>query len=127
MMPHRPVTEIRLQAGDAAVVNLPAGTTIRVIYPDGTTREDRTLMTGDPECDSLPVIARIWDRVFGGAWICTDLGLRGIRNGHHRRDRAVWHEAARVIRDGGVAYVEHEQRDWYGKPVWIAVRVREER
>ena len=51
-------------------------------------------------------------------------GLAGIRNGHRKRDRAVWHEAAKAIRNGGVAYVELEHLDWYGRGEWFAVGVR---
>lgn len=124
-----PVKEIRLQPGDAAVMNLPEGTVVHVVFPDGTTRDYRGYadeLPDDLDCGPQPLVACVWDRAFGAACFCVYLGLHGIRNGHHRRDRAVWHEAARMIRNGGVAYVEHEQQDWYGKPVWVAVRIREE-
>jgi hypothetical protein len=113
--PEQPVA-IRIGPSDVAVVNLPPGTTIRAVRESGE-REYRDTF------GEAPVVASLYGEAFGGAAICSG-GLRGIRNGHHRRDRALWHEAARQVRGGGVVYVEHERQDWYGRQVWVAVRLR---
>jgi hypothetical protein len=52
--------------------------------------------------------------------------LSGVRNGHHRRDRDVWHAAARRLArtargQAAVIYVAHEPRPWYRKTVLQAV------
>ena len=117
------LADICPRPADVAVVSLPAGTVIRVHRASAPALgEYRPAVDG-----ALPVIAMIpgdrellgWEVVF-----CQVSGLRGVRNGHHRRDRAVWHQAAGMIKNGGVVYVEHERRPWYGRMAWQAVRVR---
>lgn len=107
---------------DVAVVHLPGGGEIHVHQP-GTSGEGRRIGCdpGEPLIATIPGDRRLlgW-----GVTQCLYGSLRGVRNGRHRRDRAIWHEAADAVRDGGVAYVEHERQDWYGKQIWVAVRVR---
>lgn len=118
------VVEVHPAPLETAVVNLPPGTTVRLVR--GSHEAYFADVFQDPE-DPLPVVAEFPSPEFGGAIVVRYAGgLAGIRNGRHARDRAVWHEAAKWVRDGGVAYVLHEQRDWYGKPVWWAVSVRAE-
>lgn len=111
--------EVRIAPSDVAAVWLPRGSVIRAVRDSGVREYPDTDLQGW-------VAARVYGEAFGGAAICTYpfLGLRGIRNGNHKRDRAVWHEAARMIEGGGVAIVGHERQEIYGRQVWVACRVR---
>lgn len=120
------IIEVRPLPAETVVASLPPGTTIRVIR-DG--QEPRDFLADD-EVDGeapWPVVAEIpAPELNGFAIIKHMVGLRGIRNGRHKRDRSIWHKAARAVSRGGVAYVLHEQVDWYGRPVWTAVSVRKD-
>jgi hypothetical protein len=115
--PATEVVELHIAPSDVAVVNLPGGTTIRAVRESGTTDYA-------PWYDDLPLIARVYGEAFEGVSIWTCGGLAGIRNGHFKRNRPAWHEAARQVARGGVAYIEHERQDYYGREVWQAARVR---
>ena len=105
---------------EAVVVNAAEGTTIRVMR-EGQAREHADKpVPGVP----MPVVAVVWPPEFEGAAITRFGGLAGVRNGHHTRDRALWHEAAREAAKRGVVYVAHEQRDWCGRPAWVATGLR---
>lgn len=120
------VVEIRPAPRETAVVNLPPRTIVRLVR-EGRKPRDFGDTFYDPEFPhQVPYVAEFPAPELGGAVIVRSGGLASIRNGRHSRDRAVWRAAVRLIRDGGVAYVAHEQRDWYGKPVWWAVSVRTE-
>ena len=115
---------------EVAVINLPPGTTTRVRHwlPSGCWTFRDYGGNGHPD-DDFPHIATIpgdKDHIGWGSSYCGYGSLAGIRNGRHKRDRAVWHEAAKAISKGGVAYVGHEQRDWHGRQVWVAVSMRME-
>jgi hypothetical protein len=120
--------EVRPDRTEVAVLNFPPGTVARVRTWDGKAgkweyREIAALITGSPLVAAVPGDR---DGLGWGARYVFYGGLAGIRNGHHRRDRAIWHEAAKAVRSGGVAYVRHEQQDYYGKTIWVAVSVRQE-
>ena len=68
-----------------------------------------------------------------GAGFSTWLSVSGIARYHHKRDRAVWQQAARILGDELadpswplVLYVVHEKDEAHGRPVWVAVRIRRE-
>lgn len=120
------IVEVRPRPAETVVANLPPGTTIRVVR-DGQEPSD---FLSDDEVDGvppLPVVAEIpAPELNGFAIVRHMIGLRGLRNGRHKRDRSIWHKAAGAVSRGGVAYVLHQQVDWYGRPVWMAVSVRKE-
>jgi hypothetical protein len=108
------IAELRPEAAETAVFNLPPGTTVRLIR-DGEVHDYPPLDNEGRQIGCIPAAA------FGGVrFFCQCI----IRNGRHKRDRALWREADRAARQHGIAYVGHEQRDWYGRQVWVAVRVR---
>lgn len=117
----RPVAEVRVRDTDAVIVNLPAGTVLRVLR-DG---QDWTDLSRDPDD---PVIAVLYGSAFAGASVCWYGSLRGVRNDHHERDREIWHQAVRAVSGGGVVHVECERQDSCGRPAWPwqAVGVRTE-
>lgn len=118
-----PVVNVWPRPADVAVIHLPPGCWAEVHAP-GTKGDGRQFGWQD---DETPLVATVPGdrRLLGwGVTQCLYSSLRGIGNGRHKRDRAIWHEAADAVKDGGVVYVEHEQRDWYGRQVWVAVRVR---
>jgi hypothetical protein len=103
------------------VANLPARAVLTVKYPDGTSRE----LTDDlVEGPLVVVVPGDRDALGWGAYVVHYGATRQIRNGHNRFDRPVWHEAEKAVRHGGIAYVQHEQRDYYGRSRWFAVGVR---
>lgn len=118
------IVEVRPDAYETTVVNLPATTTVRVVWPGREFRDYRDAHADLGLADQPPFVAQFPASEIGGAEIVRYQGLHGIRNGHFARDRAVWHEAAKAIRRGGVAYIAHELRDWNGRRVWWAVSVR---
>lgn len=66
---------------------------------------------------------------WGASW-CTWGTPAGVTRYRHKRDRAVWQQAARVLRaqpgEMAVLYVIHEQVEERGRTVWAAVRIRQE-
>ena len=116
---------------EVAVVSFPGGAVVRVrqwLPKAGFWAFNDYGDEQDPD-DDWPLIAAIpgdKDHLGWGARYCGYGSLAGIRNGHHARDRAVWHAAAKAISKGGVAYVRHEQRDWFGRQLWVAVSIRTE-
>ena len=120
-MPEPQVVTVTPRPLEAVVVNADPGTTIRVDR-DGQVRDyPQKQVPGVP----LPVVAIVWPPEFEGAAITVfGGGLAGVRNGHHKRDRPIWHQAARDVALRGVVYVAHEQRGWYGRPAWVATGLR---
>jgi hypothetical protein len=119
------IVEVRPLPAETVVVNLPPGTVIRVVR-DG--QEPRDFLP-DEEIDGVPpmrVIAEIPAPELNGFAFVGHMGLAGLRNGRHKRDRKTWHKAAGAVARGGVAYVRHEQVDWFGTTVWKAVSVRKD-
>lgn len=108
---------------EVLVANLPPGSVLTVTYPDDRVREFRASLPDEPLIVAIPgdVDALGW-----GVYVARYAATRQIRNGHSRVDREVWHDAERAIRSGGIAYVRHEQREYYGKSRWTAVEVRQE-
>lgn len=110
---------------EVAVARVPAGTRVSVTYHDGTVREVRASVYGGYM--ALPAPGLGW-----GAQVCTWPAASGVALYKKARDRKVWQRAARVIDAGlapaepAVAYVVLELQEHYGKPVWVAVRVRRE-
>jgi hypothetical protein len=120
--PDAPVVDLYPRAADVAVMNLPGGTVAHIHRPG--THEGPFMGHRDPADPFIATVPGDRDLLGWGAMVCSYGSLRGIRNGHHRRDRAIWHAAARAVERGGVVYVEHEQQAPYSKTVWVAVRVR---
>ena len=119
---HPAVANVYPRPTDVAVVNLPPGYTVHA-YRAGTNKPAEYPNT-DPDRPVVATIPGDRDLLGWGVVYASYGGLRGIRNGHHKRDRDVWHRAASMLAGGGVVYVEHEQQDWFGKQVWVAMRVR---
>jgi hypothetical protein len=114
----------RPSADEVLVAHLPAGAVLTVHYPTGAVRE----LTVDHLPDDPLIVAMPGD-VEGlgwGAYVVYYRDPHTIRNGHHRLDRTVWHQAERVVRQGGIAYIQYEQHDHHGRPRWTAVGVRRE-
>ena len=112
---------------EVAVARVPAGMALRTVRGDTDPFQTR------PE--ELAVWAAVPGTGLGwGCVLSTWYGPAGIANGHHARDREWWYRAARMVGwrttasrlDPVVVYVIHEQRDWYGRPVWVAVSIRRE-
>src|SRR5256885_2698557 len=95
---------------EVLVANLPAGSVLTVHHPGGVVRQFESHLPGEPLIVAVPGDLEVlgW-----GAYVIHYMTTHQIRNGHHRLDRAVWWEAERVVRDGGIAYVQHELRDHY--------------
>jgi hypothetical protein len=121
-----PVVEVDPAPFETAVVNFPPRTIVRVVREGREPRDFGDTFYDPGEPAQVPYIAEFPAPELGGAVIVRCGGLASLRNGRHSRDRAVWRGAVRLIRDGGVAYVLHEQRDWFGRQVWWAVSVRTE-
>ena len=105
-------------AYEVAILKLAAGTTARVHHPAGPVREYVPPL-------SIPYFAVVPGDVETIEWgWCVGWyeSLKGIRNGHHRLNREAWHAAARLLARADVVYVRYEQRDYYGKQTWTAVR-----
>jgi hypothetical protein len=117
-----PIIDIRPEINEIAVVNLPAGQTARVHHPTGA-RDWTAWLPGEPLIATIPCDV---DHIGWGCSIVAYLHIRAIRNGRHRRDRAVWDQAVRALRSEPVVYVRLEQREYYGRDVWTAVSVRTE-
>jgi hypothetical protein len=117
------VMDVSPAPAEVAVVNLPPGTTARVHHAHGV----REYQGVSPDMATVVVAVGDVGLLGWGAPGVVYLSLQQVRNGRHRLDRDVWHQAIRLIqRGGGVAYVQHEQRDYYGKPRWTAIGVRAE-
>lgn len=106
-------------ANEVAVARIPARTGAE--WPGGCLKPDTVLQYAAVPGDALG-----W-----GASVCTWGAAKGVSHHRHQRDRAVWQRAARMIGSGdqaeaSVLYVVCEQRDWYGKQVWVAVDIRTE-
>lgn len=105
-------------AYEVAILKLPIGVNARVHHPAGPVRE---------YVPPLPVpyfVIVPGDRETIG-WGWTEgwyESLKGIRNGHLAMHREAWHAAARLLARADVVYVRYEQRDYYGKQTWTAVR-----
>ena len=115
---------------EVVVFRFPAGTVVRVHHPSGP-KEYKDAHDGtDPVLGDLPFSATIpGDRETLG-WGCTSVTYfdqRVIAHGRHRRDRHVWQAAVKAIRNGGAVYVQHEQQDYYGKLIWVATELHEDR
>lgn len=115
------VVEIYPAAHDVIVANLPAGTLLRIHHPAGV--RDYTAPQGDERL--IAAVPGDRDHLGWGACIIRYSTAHGIRNGHHRLDRPVWHTAHRHVRDGGVAVIRHARHDHYGRPRWAAVSVHQ--
>ncbi|WP_433520064.1 hypothetical protein ACQP2T_63730 (plasmid) [Nonomuraea sp. CA-143628] len=105
-------------AYEVAIIKLPVGTTARVCHPNGPVREYVPPLDV-PYFVVVPGCRETID------WGCTEgwhESLKGIRNGHLAMHREAWHAAARLLARADVVYVRYEQRDYYGKPRWTAVR-----
>ena len=112
------VLELSPAPHEVAAARLPACMT--VVLPGGTRLRPDEM----DQWIAVPGTALGW-----GASVCAWYGPRGVALNHHKRDRAVWQQAARMLGRGDgllVLYVVHEQRDWHGKTVWVAVRIRSE-
>ncbi len=119
------VIDLYPKPAEVAVFSFPAGTVVRVHHPDGP-REYADII--DPVLGNLPFSATIpGDRetLDWGAGIATYFDQRVIAHGRHQLDRAVWQAAVNAISNGGAVYVQHELRDHYGKPRWVATGLRE--
>ena len=101
------------------MVNLPCGVTARVHRANGTDDYRGDLATIFVAPGDVELLG--W-----GASVVFYLDVRVVRNGRHRLDREVWQAAVKAAQRGGVVYVQHEQRDYYGKPRWTAVEIRKE-
>lgn len=116
----RLLVEARPTATEVAILALPVGAGARVHHPDGVREYE-------PAIDDVPyyvVVPGDKDAIGWGWAVGWFGGLSGIRNGRHRLDRDAWHEAAKALKAGGVAYVMYEARDYFGKPRWTATGVR---
>ena len=106
---------------EVAVVAVPVGGVARIHHPSGA------VMDYAP-----PSAAEAWIAVVPGdkdliGWGCVPCWYgspRGVRNGHHQLDRAVWHDAAAQVCRQGVVYVVHELQDYYSRQRWTAVSCR---
>lgn len=115
------VVDVCPRRDEVAIVNLPAGSTVRV-HSGGGTRDWVSDLGED-----VPFIATIpGDREYigWGAVIVRYIDIRVVRNGKHRRDRLVWQKAVKSVQRGGVTYLRFEQQDYYGKQVWVATGFR---
>lgn len=116
------VFDVRPGRNEVAVVSLPPGGVARVHHPAGP-RDWAPSLPGERLIATIPCDV---DHIGWGASICSYLGVRAIRNGRHRRDRAVWDEAVKALRGHAVVYVRMERGDYYGRAVWTAAAVRTE-
>jgi hypothetical protein len=116
-----PIIDIRPEINEIAVVNLPVGQAARVHHPSGPrvwAPPPGERLIAEIPCDNT--------HIGWGVVITSYIAVGAIRNGRHRRDRAVWHEAARAVRRQPVVYVAMDQREYYGRHVWTAISVRTE-
>jgi hypothetical protein len=109
---------------EVAVLNLPAGTTARVIRPWDDAAE--TVKIDTPEQALTAALPGDRELLGWGCRIIYYFDYRVIAHGKHRRDRHIWQQAVKAIQRGGVAYLQHEQQDYYGKQVWVATGLRTE-
>jgi hypothetical protein len=114
------VVDVHPASREVAIVNLPPGTTARVHHAHGV-RDYSGL--GPEQSTILTAVGDVELLGWGGPAVVY-LEIRQIRNGRHRRDREAWQAAVRAIQGGGVAYVQYEQRDYYGKSRWAAIGFR---
>lgn len=115
-----PAVEVYPAATEVAVIYLPDGGTARVHLADRVRDYSPTL----PDAPLIAVVPGDRELLGWGAQVCLYLDLGVVRYGHHRLDRPVWHAAVKALRDGGVVFVQYEQREYYGKSRWTAVAIR---
>ncbi|MGP4027174.1 hypothetical protein [Actinomadura sp. 3N407] len=113
------LVEIYPAAHDVVVVNIPAGTALRIHHPAGA----RDYIAAPSDTRLVAAIPGDRDHLGWGAGIVRYGSAHMIRNGHHKRDRPLWHEAHRAVREGGTALIQHVRRDVHGRPRWDAVKV----
>ena len=115
------VVEAYPQPAEVAVVAVPAGGVARIHYPSGV------VMDYPPPLDDeawIAVVPGDKDLIGWGCVPCWYGSPRGVRNGHHQLDRAVWHDAAAQVCRQAVVYVVHELQDYYSRQRWTAVSCR---
>ncbi|HMH92537.1 MAG TPA: hypothetical protein VK586_15805 [Streptosporangiaceae bacterium] len=109
---------------EVALARVPAGTALRFPLRPGFTDDVRA--TDEVTYAEVPGTAL----AFWGVDLTTRYSAHSIGLGRHRRDRAVWQKAARMLagdREAFAAvYVLLEEIRPYGRPVWLAVSIREE-
>ncbi len=111
----------RPAATEVAVMRIPAEGVGRVHSPAGGHRDF------EPELADVAwwlVVPGDRDAIGWGWAYGWYAAIHGVRNGKHRLDRDAWHQAAREVRHGGVAYVQYEPQEYYRKQRWTAVGVR---
>ena len=116
------VLELSPAPHEVALARVPPGMEVLVPGHPKVPSEER------PHYVAVPGAALGW-----GAYACSYQTPAGITRYRHRRDRAVWKEAAQMLaravqHDDSVAvlYLVCEQREEHGSTVWAAVRFREE-
>ena len=112
-----PVIDIRPAPDEVAVFNLAPGVTMRLHQREAAAvvMREHNGFDGEPLIGCAPGDRNHLGWGTGLLTYTTLLAapgrpLTGIRNGHHKRDRAVWHEAEHMVRYGGVVYIQMEQR-----------------
>lgn len=106
-----------------AVMHIPAAVTVRLRRWDAAAGD---WVISEDRDDDHPMIVVMPGDFRSAGWVVWRVrygGLAEIRGGHHKRDRAVWTEAVRRIRDGGVVYIQREQQACYGRLAWVVTGV----
>lgn len=119
----RVVVEAYPSTTEVAVVSLPAGAVARVHHPSSVVREYEPQLSDEAILVVIPGDRDAIGWGYSQGWYKTP---RGLRRGHRPMNRDAWHAAARAVELGAeVVYVQYEQVDYYGKPTWTAVGIRE--
>lgn len=116
------LVELFPRPAEVAVARVPAGAKV-VVHRDGY-GEGSEYPPDSTDADLWITVPGDRALLGWGAAISAYYSAAGIRNGKHKRDRDVWHQAAALTQRGEIAYVGLERQMSFGSEVWAAVSVR---
>ena len=114
-------------ADEVVIACLPHGSTVRVHHGE-TVREYHDGLANHPGNFDVRFSVVIPGSAVHIGWaegFCQYLDVEVIRYHKHRDERQVWRDAVKAARRCGMVCLQLEQRDYYGRTVWRAVRFRE--